>query len=355
MLAIKAVIAVLVNLIVYFLFGTLFFNKKDEHVSVMLTMGVGFFAYFSLFCVFVLPTMFTYRTLSMLTLIWGIFIAIVCIGAILLKRKLIARMLKELGDYFRKNRILSAAIVLLILAQTVLIVKSYDFTLDAAYYVANASTSIDTNMINIYDPFTGAWQDHFELRYAFATYSINDAFLSKIYALPALVTTKTVMAATISILSNLMYLGIAKQLFKGDGKKMTIMLFVVVYINYTFITLYTASNFLLTRTYEGKAVLGNVVVPLIFWMFLILVDENRLKLYWAIVFVIAFGATTISSSANMLVPAQLTILFLPYIVINKKWKMLPGYLLSLMPGVAMMMIYVLYVKGFYAIHTYFRR
>lgn len=355
MLILKAVIAVLINLIIYYSFGTLFVCRDDKHKSVLLSVGVGFFAYYSLFCLFVYPIMFTYRTLTLLTGIWCCFTLVVVALALVLRRETVALEMRNIKEEISKSPAAAVIIAALILVQVIVIVRSYDFTLDAAYYVANVTTSLDTDMINIYDPFTGAWQDHFELRYAFATYSINDAVMCRLFGLPALVGCKTVMASTVAIVSNLMYLAVSRELFSGDSKKSAAMLGIITWVNFTFITLYTASNFLVKRTYEGKAVVGNVTVVAIFLMFIILISEKAPKLFWLELFLISFGSATVSSSANMLVPAQLSVLLVPYIIKKKKWAIVPKYLIMLIPGICMMLIYVLYVKGFFAIHTYYRR
>lgn len=355
MLIIKAVLAVIFNLIIYFAFGSMMVCRNDTRKSVVLSLGTGFFAYYSLFFLVVLPLMFTYRTLSLLTVIWGIFAGTVVLLALVFKREIMTAQISSLFATVRRNPGLSAIIAAVILIQVIVIVRSYDFTLDAAYYVANVTTSLDTNMINIYDPFTGAWQDHFELRYVFATYSINDAVLCRIFGLPALVVTKTVMASTVSILANVVCLGLAAELFKDNMKKICIMMCVIMWVNFTFITVYTASNFLITRTYEGKAVLGNITTVLIFLLFIILVSGDKPKLYWLMLFWVSMGSSTITSSANMLVPAEISLLMVPYIIKKRKWKEIPCYLAMLIPGLVMMLIYVLYVKGFFAIHTYYRR
>jgi len=354
MLAFKACLAILANLIVYYAFGNMLTCKKDKFRSPALTMACGFFLYYSLFALFALPIMLTFRPLSLLTRMWVIFTAVVIAASIILKGKSMAADFDGVLKAVRRHPVLTGIIVVAVLIQIVCIVCSYDFTLDAAYYVANVTTSLDTNMINVYDPFTGAWQDHFELRYAFATYSINDAVVCQLTGIPALVQTKTVMAATVALMVNITYLGVCRTFIKGNAGKLTIMMVAIVWINYTFVTIYTASNFLMSRTYEGKAIVGNLTLVLVFWMFVKLVEEETPHLYWLMLFIISFGSTTVTSSANMLIPAQFSVIFIPYIIRKKKWSMIWKYLVMMAPALVMLILYILYVKGYYAIYTYTR-
>lgn len=351
MIMVKAVLAVVVNLIIYLAFGSFFYRRSGKR-SLILTMAVGFFAYYSLFALAALPIMMTYRPLSLLTGIWVPFIIVVVLLAAIFKRKQIVADLTECFARMHSSRRIAIAIAALILVQVVVIVMSYDFTLDAAYYVANVTTSVDTNMINVYDPFTGAWQDHFELRYAFATYSINDAVVCQLTGIPALIQTKTVMASTVVILVNLVYLGIADFFFGEDNRRIMIMMLAVTWINFSFITIYTASNFLVSRTYEGKAIVGNLTLILIFWLYAKLVKGEVIPNYWLMMFAVCFGSTTITSSANMLIPAELSVLFVPYIIKHRDYKMIPKYILMMLPGIVMLLEYVLYVKGYFVVHTY---
>lgn len=349
---IKAILIVFANFIIYYAFGSFLIRKKDAFKSIILTIAVGFFTYYSLFAVCTLPIMLTYRPLSLLTGIWTPFVGVVVVLAAVFNRKVITEQLKDAAMLIKEHPIATAVIALIILIQVITVVCSYNFTLDAAYYVANVTTSVDTDMINVYDPFTGAWQDHYELRYAFATYSINDAVVCQLTGIPALVQTKTVMAACVVILVNLVYLGIAKTFFADDSRRVTIMMLIVMWINYTFITIYTSSNFLITRTYEGKAIVGNISLVLIFWMYVLLVKNESISWFWLMIFAVCFGSTSITSSANMLIPAELSVLFVPYIIKHKDYKIIPKYIIAMVPAIVMLMMYVLYVKGYFAIYTY---
>jgi hypothetical protein len=170
--------------------------------------------------------------------------------------------------------------------------------------------------------------------------------------LHALVQTKTIMTATIIILIQLLYYKIAQALFDGNRKSELLMLFFMTVANFAFISLYTPSNFLLTRTFEGKAIVGNLVLVAIVYLYMMLLQKHQSFQIWMMLFLICFGATTISSSANMLVPATLSVLLIPLVFIKKDWKIIPKYIICMLPGLIMALTYVAYVKGYFVIHTY---
>lgn len=351
MVIIKALAVVLINFILYAAFGSFFCMKKDGLRSAALTVTVGFFAYHALFALFALPVMFTYRPLSLLSTLWCVpCMAVTAASAVIYRKEWIkwaAGFKKEIAS----DRTFYVAVCLITVLSVALTVMTYNFTLDAAYYVANVTTNVDTNMINVYDPFTGNWQDHFELRYVFATYYVNDAVICQLTHLPALVETKTVMSATVIIMVNALYALICRYFF-SDSRRALLMYALMTAVNFSFISIYTTSNFLMTRTYEGKSVVGNISVILIFVLFALLVNGVGQNSIFIALFVVCLGTATVSSTANMVIPAEVFILFVPYAFLKKRWGMIAKIFACVLPELVMMILYVLYVKGYYAIYTF---
>lgn len=372
------VISVICNFILYLSFGSFVTSRfgkkhKEESCPVLLSVTVGFFFYYFLFFIACIGPMKYYRPLSMLTKIWVPFVIIVVALSFAINGRAWVRSFKGAGEHVKSHPITGLLIIALVAIQALLVSCTYNFTLDAAYYVANVATSVETNMMNVYDPFTGAWQDHYEMRYFFATYQIQDAVVCQLTRIPALIWTKSVMAVTVITLTNIVYYMIAGHLFSyieaesgngieaGNGRLRTnmnreaatlIMMVFMLIINLTFITIYTSSLFLMTRTYEGKAIVGNLAVITIFYLFIRMNDDTLKVRAWLMTFLVCFGAATISSSANMLLPVELTVLFLPMMVRKKKWGMVFKYAACVIPGLVFSMIYVLYVKGYFVFYTF---
>lgn len=349
---IKAILMIFINLILYMSFGSLFCVRRNKSWSLPITIVVGFFAYYGIFAVCTLPIMITYRPLSMLSTTWIVIVALVVLSSIFLCIKSWKEKFIYICKSIIEDKILYITIGVLLLIQVVLVVSTYNFTLDAAYYVANVSTSVDTNMINVYDPFTGAWQDHFELRYVFATYSIQDAVVCQIMNIPALIECKVIMSAMVILVTNILYIWVIRFLCKENSKQMIIMFVAMMFVNLTFITIYTSSNFLMTRTYEGKSIVGNIAVIAVFAMYMRAVRFGMNNRSFLELFAICFGVATISSTANMLIPAEICVLFVPYVIRHRSYRTIYKYILCMLPEVIMMLMYVLYVKGYFAIYTY---
>lgn len=349
---IKGILEIPLNLIIFYLFGALIIRRKNKTINEGLCLIVGFFAYYALFLFVCFPFMIKYRPLSWFMNVWIPLVAVIIVASAVLNRMAFKELVKRGATFVKNNKIAAIALFIIVLLQVVIVTCSYNFTLDAAYYVSNVTTTLETDMMNVYDPFTGAWQDHYEVRYLFATYSINDAVMCSILGIPALIQTKLTMSAVVIILVNILYVMIAKCLFRDDVKGVAIMLAMMFLVNMMFYTIFTSSLFLLTRTYEGKTIVGNLSIVAIFYIFMLMISEDEIALPWLSMFIISLGSMTISSSGNMLIPAQLSILAVPYMFMKKTIRPLPKYIACVLPGVAMVLIYILYVKGVFVFYTY---
>lgn len=352
MMILKAIAVLVIDLIEYLAFGSFFGFGRNRKWPLTVMLAVGFFAYYALFAIVCLPVMFTYRPLSFLARAWTVPAAAVPVLSAVIYRRSWAAAGREAIKDIRENRGFYAAVAAVMIISVTIAVITYNFTLDAAYYVAGVATNVDTDMINVYDPFTGAWQDHFELRYAFSTYHVYDAVVCSLTRLPALIVTKTVMSALVVVIVYALYVFICRYFFK-DAKSAALMYVLMAAVNLLFISSYTSPNFLATRTYEGKSVVGNISVVLVFALFMMLVREekcDRGALYG--LFATCLGTATVSSTANMVIPALVFSLFVPYAFMRRRYSLLAKAALCVIPELAMMLVYVLYVKGYFAIYTF---
>lgn len=349
---IKVLLFVVLNLILYTSFGMLFLKRKNKDLSLSLSLVVGFFCYYALFFFVCFPFMKKYRPLSWLSYTWISIAIVVVILSLIICRKQVKSTVGHIILAVKAHPLAACIITTIVLIQVILVTVTYNFTLDAAFYVSNVGTCVNTNMINVYDPFTGAWQDHFELRYFFATYSVNDAVMCQLLKADALIWTKSVMSATVIIIVNVLYYKISRFLFENNVKAITIMMGAILLVNLTFISMYTSSLFLLTRTYEGKTVIGNLAIPLLFYIYMHLSSDKDIDSPWLIMFITAVGAVTISSSANMLIPGALCVMFVPYMIMKRTAKPLLKLIACVIPGLVMTAVYILYIEGYFVFYTY---
>ena len=103
--------------------------------------------------------------------------------------------------------------------------------------------------------------------------------------------------------------------------------------------------FLLTRGYEGKAVLCNIILPFLFYLGLRMYQEKNGKRVWLLFFMTGVAAIDLTMSSMMTVPVAMSAVILPNLVRKKRWGQSGLYLLAVLPCVLVLGVYLLGVRG----------
>lgn len=177
---------------------------------------------------------------------------------------------------------------------------------DDAYYVVESLIAQQADVMYRILPYTGRPTD-LDIRHALAVFPMWIAFVATRSRIHATIVSHTIMQFLLIPLSYLVYYEIGRQLFWADlfhGKKekmvrrqtdrkqtsgrqtedvdflhrenlpifMIVMALFQIFGN---VSIYTSETFFLTRTWQGKAVAGSLVIPALFWMFLWIFDSGK--------------------------------------------------------------------------------
>lgn len=116
-------------------------------------------------------------------------------------------------------------------------------------------------------------------------------------------------------------------------------------MNLNFHTIFSNASFLLTRGYEGKAVLCNIILPFLFYLGLRMYQEKNGKRVWLLFFMTGVAAIDLTMSSMMTVPVAMSAVILPNLVRKKRWGQIGLYLLAVLPCVLVLGVYLLGVRG----------
>ena len=112
------------------------------------------------------------------------------------------------------------------------------------------------------------------------------------------------------VLSYLVYAQIGKALLKEKQMVWVLLCFISV-VNLNFHTIFSNASFLLTRGYEGKAVLCNIILPFLFYLGLRMYQEKNGKRVWLLFFMTGVAAIDLTMSSMMTVPVAMSAVILP--------------------------------------------
>ena len=352
MQVVTALILTLVNIILYFLFGCVLCASKKRELSLTRTVFTGFFFYYLLFTLCCIPVMLRWRPLHVLARLWAAVALAVCILGAVRGARLCKPAAIRAASFVKSHISAFVGMVCITAVFASIVIISYQFTLDASFYVGDVTTAIRTDTIKIYDAFTGDWQDHFDMRYFFATFPMNDAVMCSIFHIHPLLWCKMTISLTAILLTFMVLYMTGRQLFGASAGKICLFLLFAAVADFFMITIYTTATFLTTRSYEGKCLLANVVLHGILYIYIRLLEDVKDMRTWLLLLLVALGAPVLSSTSNMLVPAMIGVTIVPLALIKRDITVLPKAVMCMLPGVSLTLIYILYVKNIVVFYTY---
>lgn len=249
--------------------------------------------------------------------------------------------------------------------------KSVAFTSfdgDDAYYVVESLIAQEAGVMYRILPLTGG-STGLDVRHAMAVFPMWVAFVSVRAGVHATIVSHVVMPLVLIPLTYLLYYEIGRALFVGrvqDSERradmggslrraggdvfrrenlpvfMVIMAMFQIFGN---VSLYTNETFFLTRTWQGKAVVGALVIPALFWLFLQIYDKGVRKGrtdagLWIVLVSINMTAGVCSSISVFLVCILIAVATFCLAVAERDWKILFKMGAACIPNVIYMAVYV---------------
>lgn len=239
--------------------------------------------------------------------------------------------------------------------QLYMAVTRTSFDGDDAYYVVESLMAQQSNAMYKNLPYTGR-SSPLDMRHALAVFPIWIAFVAVKADLHATIVSHLVMPLILIPLSYMVYYEIAKALFAVSAKKegdksckanipvfMIIMAMFQIFGN---VSIYTNETFFLTRTWQGKSVTANLVIPMVFllllWLFYgeIKEEKGRRTGLWIMFVCLNMTAGVCSSLAVFLIAILLGAAALCLMVVEKDWKIPVKLGLTCIPNLLYVILYL---------------
>ncbi|MDO5147439.1 MAG: DUF6077 domain-containing protein [Eubacteriales bacterium] len=205
---------------------------------------------------------------------------------------------------------------------------------DDAWYVGTAVVSYFTNTINRISPYTGEWMSSLPPDYTLSPWPVFCAVLGKLSRCHPAIIMHTFVPIIFIPMAYAVYAMIAAKLFDGNKEKVSWFLLFLCMINiFGYWSIRSTSTFLLFRIWQGKAILCNIIIPAVIYMFMDFVEEAEHKKTDKLMklFLVIEAGTTVSSMGVILIPVMLAALCCVYSMIYKKMKVCFEMMLCLLP------------------------
>lgn len=270
-------------LLLPFLLGLLFtrFTEEEKNNPLFLLVS-GYILAMGLFQVIALPLIAAKQSLTLLITIYGGILALLAAVSLVLNYKRIAVVVLETIAAI-KSFTLEIWVELVLIFCQLLIYLRYQYTnTDDAFYVASAVTSLSTDTIFQYSPYTGKIYKHLPSRYVLSPFHSFIAVVSKAVDNHPAIIAHSVFMILFLVIAYMVYALLGKALFGGDREKTGyFLIFVTLLTIFSGYSERTSGRFLLIRLWQGKAVLCGILLPLVFYLFLRLFSREGDKMPWA--------------------------------------------------------------------------
>ena len=181
---------------------------------------------------------------------------------------------------------------------------------DDPFFLPIAGMACDMDVMYTRDAYTG-YVISLDMRHALAPTPLFYAWLSKLTGVHVAIVAHVVLAPAFLLLMYAVYTQLAKRLFaKQIDARPYFMILIALWYMFGNISLYTAETFAMNRTWQGKAILGNIVLPALFWCFLKILDGHAQRGVWILLVLVSISAFLCSSIAFMFLPTLFGIMFL---------------------------------------------
>lgn len=315
---------------------------KEEHRSFGMIWVSGWFMMFTVFQVLVVPFIVAEQSFSLAVRTYSIVITVVSVVSPVIGRRAIKKSMDKLRDSHIESGQLPVMILVIALIAVQLAAAFFLQYLDGddAFYVATSLTSEHTDTMYRFTPYYGA-NGELDIRHALSPVPIFMAWLAQVSGIHVTIICHSYISMLFLLLMYMIYFQVAKKLFTGQKKNQWLFLLALC-IWYLFgnVSIYTAESFAFTRTWQGKAMFPNLIIPYLFlWMFCMAKDEMDIG-EWAMLFLTTLAAAFTTSTGIFTVPILLGMEAVIIAVVKKRAMVMVQTVACLVPCLFFGMLYL---------------
>ena len=241
-----------------------------------------------------------------------------------------------------ENYIITVAVITLVVFQVVFVTFHVHEDLDDAWYVGTAVISYHTDTMNRISPYTGEILNSFSPDYVLSPWPVFCAMLGKISFIHPTIIMHTFIPILFIPLCYMVYFLLGNEIFKHNkNKTLWLLLFLCFFNIYGNWSIRSTSSFLLFRIWQGKAILSNIIIPIIIYLFIKLVNNiNDKKIYSIILFITVMAGTMVSSMGVFLCPVMLVALSVVDALLFKRLRNGIVSIICIIPCILQFIIYL---------------
>ena len=208
------------------------------------------------------------------------------------------------------------------------------------------NTTMQTDTMYIFNGNNGTKETVLDFRYALSSFYMYGVVACRMFRLNVLLYCRYVIPTILSIISNLILFRIGLFLAKKRGANYALgFLLAANILNFSFVSTYSTSEFLLTRGAVAKGYCSNIIIPSIFLIALHLNQDWKERKYWAFLFIISVACNAVSFSSVLLIPTLITIVVFAIFFVKQEIVILKRYIIMMIVPSIYAILYFAFSKG----------
>lgn len=286
--------------------------QRKENQSLLTVYVYGWFFIFASFQTLAIPFILFKKSFSSLAFYFTIFIFLFAlISTVVGIRKILRYRMEQKNLIDKKNRWeITAWIIFLVLlaVQIVFFIFNQYIDGDDAFYVAEAMDAWKGDVMYMKNAYDGYSSTELDIRHGLAPVPIFMAWMAKLTGIHPTVIAHSIIGPFFLVLMYAIYSLVGKRLLRDKSRWLCLfMLFVMVFYIFGHVSLFTAETFAYTRTWQGKSMLPNLMIPGLYLTLLKVSDEAAGFGEWFMLFIVTIAATMTTSVAIIFVAIVLAL------------------------------------------------
>lgn len=340
----KIILCFIVLLVVPELLGLLITKIMKEDQNLFSSMVIGYLAEFTSFEIIYLILFFGNFSFRVVQYTWTSIIFIISTISLFLNIKNFKTIIHNtIQDLKKMSKLIIIFIIMVVLQIYVPVRYMQHVDPDDSFYLGISTTAIQTNTMFKFDPYNGKALTKSPLRYALSGLTIYFAVIAKDLNIHTAILEHTIWPAIIISLEYIVYAYIGKKLFKNDKSKLTYFLIFLAMINiFGFISVYTNFSFMAYRSWQGKAMIANFIIPLTWLIFLECIEKNKKIGWWLLLTSVVISSTFMTELGVIVLPMIIGVLCILNFIREKKISNVLKSIICCLPQVILGYIYLIF-------------
>lgn len=283
-MAMQLLILIVLLVVIPVFVGSLFSHVDRKQGNLLFWWTSGQFLLWAGFQIICVPLILKERSFSDMVRLYWIYMAVLGLLALAVGiRRGARRMFRGISPPGAGGKSSFSEVILwlvfwgLLLLQLIQAVRLTYADGDDAFYVAISSITQDSDTMYQKLPYTGG-ATVLDGRHGLAPFPVWIAFLARASGIQAVTVAHVIVPLMLIPMTYGIFYFIGRRLFpEKDGKRPLFLLFtelLVIFGDYSF---YTAENFMIARSRQGKAALGSIVIPFLIYLLLLLLEKMQEK------------------------------------------------------------------------------